>query len=57
MSDIALVAILLAAFALAIGLVTALGRLIESDAPDGWAEEEAALAPPSLSESSLSSVA
>jgi hypothetical protein len=38
-SDIALIAILLAAFALAIGLVRALGRLIDSDAPDGWADE------------------
>ncbi len=39
MSDIGLIAILLAAFALAIGLVQVLGRLIESDAPDGWADE------------------
>ncbi len=39
MSDIGLIAILLAAFALAIGLVRVLGALIESDAPDGWVDE------------------
>jgi len=38
-SDVALIAVLLVAFALAIGLVRLLGRLIESDAPDGWVEE------------------
>jgi len=41
MSDIGLIAILLAAFALAIGLVRALSRLIDSGAPDGWADEGA----------------
>jgi hypothetical protein len=39
MTDVALIAILVAAFALAIGLVRALGRLIDPDAPDGWADE------------------
>ena len=39
MSDVGLIAIMLAAFALAIGLVRVLGRLIDSDAPDGWADE------------------
>lgn len=38
MSDIGLIAILVAAFALAIGLVQVLGRLIDSGA-DGWADE------------------
>jgi hypothetical protein len=39
MTDVGLIAILVAAFALAIGLVRALGRLTDSDAPDGWADE------------------
>ena len=40
MSDVGLIAILVAAFLLAIGLVRALGRLIDSDAAeDGWADE------------------
>jgi hypothetical protein len=40
MSDAGLIATLLAAFLLAIGLVRLLGRLIDADAPeDGWAEE------------------
>ena len=40
MSDVGLIAILLAAFLLAIGLVRVLGRLIDSDAAeDGWADE------------------
>lgn len=47
MSDIGLIAILLMAFALAIGLVRALGRLIDSDAPDGWADEPLDAADPS----------
>ena len=39
MSDVGLIAIMLAAFLLAIGLVRLLGRLIDSDAPDdGWAD-------------------
>ncbi|HMD92750.1 MAG TPA: hypothetical protein VKG80_08900 [Trebonia sp.] len=33
-----LIAIMLAAFLLAIGLVRLIGRLIDSDAPDGWAD-------------------
>src|SRR5580693_10202140 len=39
MSDAGLIAILLAAFALAIGLVQLLGRLIDSGGQDGWAGE------------------
>jgi hypothetical protein len=39
MSDVGLIVIILAFFALAIGLVRALNRLIDSDAPDGWADE------------------
>ena len=40
MSDAGLIAILLAAFLLSIGLVRLLGRLIGSGAPDdGWAGE------------------
>jgi hypothetical protein len=40
MSDVGLIAILLAAFLLAIGLVRLLGRLSGSGAPgDGWADE------------------
>jgi hypothetical protein len=39
MEDAGLIAILLAAFALAIGLVRALGRIVDSDGPDGWADE------------------
>jgi hypothetical protein len=39
MSDVGLIVIILAFFALAIGLVRALGRLIDSGAPDGWADE------------------
>jgi hypothetical protein len=39
MSDAVLIAVLLAAFALAIGLVQVLGRLIGSAGPDGWADE------------------
>src|ERR1700751_2312628 len=35
-SDAALIAILLAAFALAVGLVQVLGRLIDSGGRDGW---------------------
>jgi hypothetical protein len=38
MSDVGLIAIILVAFALAIGLVRVLGRLINSGAPD-WADE------------------
>lgn len=37
MSDVGLIATLLAAFLLAIGLLRLLGRLIDSGAPDGWA--------------------
>jgi hypothetical protein len=39
MSDAVLIAILLAAFALAIGLVQVLGRLIDSGGRDGWGDE------------------
>ena len=40
MSDVGLIAILVAAFLLAIGLVRVLGRLIASDAAEeGWADE------------------
>jgi hypothetical protein len=39
MSDIGLVAILVVAFVLAIGLVRALGRLIDADGPDDWIDE------------------
>jgi hypothetical protein len=39
MSDTALIAILLAAFALAIGLVQVLGRLIDSGGRDGLDDE------------------
>ena len=45
MGDVGLVAIMLAAFLLAIGLVRLLGRLIDPDAPNGWADE-----PPDTSE-------
>ena len=38
-SDAVLIAILLAAFALAIGLVQVLGRLIDSGGRDGWDDE------------------
>jgi hypothetical protein len=38
-SDAVLIAILLAAFALAIGLVKVLGRLIDPGGQDGWADE------------------
>ncbi|MFY9776906.1 MAG: hypothetical protein WAK28_20245 [Trebonia sp.] len=38
MSDAVLIAILLAAFAFAIGLVQVLGRLIDSGGRDGWDE-------------------
>ena len=39
MSDAVLIAVLLAAFALAIGLVQVLGRLIGFAGEDGWADE------------------
>jgi len=39
MSDAVLIAILLGAFALAIGLVHVLGRLIDSGGHDGWEDE------------------
>jgi hypothetical protein len=39
MGDVGLIAIMLAAFLLAIGLVRLIGRLIDSDAPDGWADD------------------
>ena len=39
MSDAVLIAVLLAAFALAIGLVQVLRRLIGSAGQDGWADE------------------
>jgi hypothetical protein len=39
MSDAVPIAILLAAFALAIGLVQVLGRLIDSGGRDGWDDE------------------
>jgi hypothetical protein len=39
MSDVGLIAIMVAAFALAIGLVQVLGRLIDSGGRDGWADE------------------
>jgi hypothetical protein len=39
MSDAVLIAILLAAFAFAIGLVQVLGRLIDSGGHDGWDDE------------------
>jgi hypothetical protein len=39
MSDAVLIAILLAAFAFAIGLVHVLGRLIDSGGRDGWDDE------------------
>jgi len=39
MSDAVLIAILIAAFALAIGLVQVLGRLIDSGGRDGWPDE------------------
>jgi len=39
MGDVGLVAIMLAAFGLAIGLVQLIGRLIDPDAPDGWADD------------------
>jgi hypothetical protein len=40
MSDVGLIAIMLAAFLLAIGLVRLLGRLIDPGAPGGgWADE------------------
>jgi len=38
-SDVGFIAIMLAAFGLAIGLVRLLGRLIDSGAPDGWADD------------------
>jgi hypothetical protein len=38
-SDIGLIAIVLVAFALAIGLVRVLGALIDSGAPDDWTDE------------------
>jgi hypothetical protein len=44
-SDVGLTAIMLAAFLLAIGLVRLLGRLIDPDGPDGWADD-----PPDTSE-------
>ena len=39
MSDAVLIAIMVAAFALAIGLVRVLGRLIDSGGRDDWADE------------------
>ena len=45
MGDVGLIAIMLAAFGLAIGLVQLIGRLIDPDAPDGWAD-----APPDTGE-------
>ena len=39
MSDAGLIVILVAAFALAIGLVQLLGRLIDSGGRDDWADE------------------
>jgi hypothetical protein len=40
MSDLGLVAILVASFVLAIGLVRVLGRLIDRDTdPEGWPDE------------------
>ncbi|MGD0701035.1 MAG: hypothetical protein ABSA02_14250 [Trebonia sp.] len=40
MGDVGLIAILLAVFLLAIGLIRLLGRLIDSGAPDdSWADE------------------
>jgi hypothetical protein len=45
MGDVGLVAIMLAAFLLAIGLVRLLGRLIDPGAPNGWADD-----PPDTSE-------
>jgi len=39
MSDVTLIAIMVAAFALAIGLVQVLGRLIDSGGRDDWADE------------------
>jgi hypothetical protein len=39
MGDVGLIAIMLAAFGLAIGLVRLIGWLIDLDAPDGWADE------------------
>jgi hypothetical protein len=47
MSDVGLIAIMLAAFLLAIGLVRLLGRLINPGAPNGWADD-----PPDTSEAS-----
>jgi len=38
-SDVGLIVILVAAFALAIGLVQLLGRLIDSSDRDDWADE------------------
>jgi hypothetical protein len=45
MSDVGLIAIILVFFALAIGLVRVLGRLIDSGAPDDWADEPADAGP------------
>lgn len=39
MGDVGLIVILAAAFALAVGLVQLLGRLINSGAQDDWADE------------------
>jgi hypothetical protein len=39
MSDIGLIAVMIVAFALAIGLVQLLGRLIDSGGGDDWADE------------------
>jgi hypothetical protein len=38
MSNVGLIAIMLAAFLLVIGLIRVLDRFIESDASDGWAK-------------------
>jgi hypothetical protein len=39
MRDLDLIVIMLAAFLLAIGLVRLIGRLIDSDAPNLWADD------------------
>ena len=39
MGDVALIAVLIAAFALAVGLVKVIGLLVDSGGRDGWADE------------------
>jgi hypothetical protein len=49
MSDVALVAIMVASFAFAIGLVRVLDRMIDRDRDPGMADDESADEPPDTS--------